>query len=413
MGRSRTDKGLAAWRAPAAAGLAAGLLACAGAARASDHLDTPTVIADPRADIGDIYAWTAADGRHLNLVMTLVGRSFSDKVRYVFHVDSGPRFGRTSATTDIACRFPAPSQAACQLTDRDLAQGDPGAPEGLESDHHSFRVFAGLRDDPFFNNVRGTRAAYGVAAAARAAGARADTAGCTALDPATSAKLLDAWRHTNAGPATNFLAGWTASALVVSVDLKAVARAGPVLAVWGATEGPARQIDRAGRPLTGNALLGALATEEASNALKERYNAASPAGAAPFIPEIEVGLALYDGFDGHCGDSLLAGGLGLTDPAQRYLQLASLLADDRLWVNSRSRTCAQLFAVERAALAGERALAGDCGGRTLTYDAVNAYRSLLVGGRTTGVDDGVHQDDQVPSNRVFPFLAPPGPAVRP
>src|SRR6059036_3193847 len=28
-------------------------------ARASDHLDTPTVVADPSADIGDLFAWTS------------------------------------------------------------------------------------------------------------------------------------------------------------------------------------------------------------------------------------------------------------------------------------------------------------------------------------------------------------------
>jgi len=39
---------------------------------AADHLDTPTVIADPAADIGDLYAWTADDGRRLNLVMDIV-----------------------------------------------------------------------------------------------------------------------------------------------------------------------------------------------------------------------------------------------------------------------------------------------------------------------------------------------------
>jgi len=46
-----------------------------GPSYGSDHLDTPTVIADPAADIGDIYAWTAADGRHVNLVMDIVGCS--------------------------------------------------------------------------------------------------------------------------------------------------------------------------------------------------------------------------------------------------------------------------------------------------------------------------------------------------
>src|SRR6185503_14138062 len=75
----------------------------ATAAAASDHLDSPSVIADPRADIGDLYAWTSPNGRQLNLVMTIVGHTFSDKLHYVFHVDSGSRFGRTTATTTIDC----------------------------------------------------------------------------------------------------------------------------------------------------------------------------------------------------------------------------------------------------------------------------------------------------------------------
>jgi hypothetical protein len=43
---------------------------------------------------------------------------------------------------------------------------------------HRFRVFAGLRDDPFFNNVKGTRAAYQTAATALQSGAAVDAAGC-------------------------------------------------------------------------------------------------------------------------------------------------------------------------------------------------------------------------------------------
>jgi hypothetical protein len=43
---------------------------------ASDHLDTPTVIADPAADIGHIFVWTSSDGRRLNLVMDIVDQAF-------------------------------------------------------------------------------------------------------------------------------------------------------------------------------------------------------------------------------------------------------------------------------------------------------------------------------------------------
>lgn len=377
-------------------------------ALASDHLDTPSVIADPRADIGDLYAWTSQDGRRLNLVMTIVGHTFSDRLNYVFHIDSGRRMGRTTATIAIVCRFAGDKAVSCRVGDVDAAIGDPGGREGLGGRNGRFQVFAGLRDDPFFNNVRGTRAAYNTAAAALAAEARVDEAGCPGFDRDTSQAVLDQWRHTDGGPGTNFLAGWTPASLVVSVDLDVVTGGGPLLAVWAATEGSARQIDRAGRTLTGNALLGTLGTAEVSNALKENYNAATPATAAKFIPEIETGLALYDGFDGACGNQLMARPDAW--PALRYRALATMLADDRLWVNSASTNCTRLFAVEMAAMPGHEALASDCGGRTPLYSAVNVYRSLLVNGHVDSVDDGVNADDQAHSATVFPFLAPVAPA---
>jgi hypothetical protein len=386
-------------------------------AHASDHLDTPTVIADPRADIGDVYAWMSPDARQLNLVMTIVGHSFSDKLQYVFHVDSGSRYGATTATISIACRFSSAKDADCRAGGADSVRGDASGPAGLEGHNRRFRVFAGLRDDPFFNNVKGTRAAYGRATQALKDGAGQDAAGCPNFDKATSRSILDEWRHTDGGPGKNFLAGWTPASVVISVDVDLVAKGGRMLAVWGATVGPDRQIDRAARPLTGNALLGTLAPEDVAFKLKEEYNAATPATAARFVGEIEKSLGLYDGFDGQCGNQLLAdaragthaieSGAAPSANVPRYHALAELLADDRLWVNSASGVCTQLFAVELANLAGRRELSNDCGGRTPNYDAVNVYRSLLVDATNTSVDDGVHHDERVHSTTVFPFLAAP------
>ena len=41
--------------------------ALAAVARASDHLDSPATVANPAADIGDVYAWTSPEGKQLNL----------------------------------------------------------------------------------------------------------------------------------------------------------------------------------------------------------------------------------------------------------------------------------------------------------------------------------------------------------
>jgi hypothetical protein len=214
----------------------AGMMLGPGAhgAYASDHLDTPTVIADPAADLGDLFAWTSSDGRRLNLVMTIVAHQFSDRLQYVFHVDSGTRLGETTATTSIVCRFDAANAAECWAGDADYVHGDASNPVGLEGQRRRFRVFAGLRNDPFFNNVKGTRAALGTAAAALKGGATMDAAGCPSFDEATTCAILDQWRHTDGGPATDFLAGWKMSALVISIDLDVVNTGGSLLAVWAA-----------------------------------------------------------------------------------------------------------------------------------------------------------------------------------
>jgi hypothetical protein len=371
--------------------LAAGAILLGGSsrARASDHLDTPTVATNPRADIGDLYAWTSPDAKQLNLVLTIVGETFSDNVEYTFHIDSGKRLGATSSTTSIVCRFATDQTADCRAA-------------GVDPSH--LRVFAGRRDDPFFNNVKGTRAAYQRAAAALRNGAAVDAAGCPSFDTGTVQAIQFEWRHTDGGPASDLLAGWTPAALVISIDLGEVAKAGPLLGVWATTSSDYGQLDRMGRPLTGNALLGTLASDKVSDKLKEEYNRATPATAARFVPEIEKTLGLYDGFDGTCGNQLLA---SKQASAGRYHELATLLADDRLWVNSASGACSQLFAVELAELAGQNAVKADCGGRSPTYSAANAYRSFLTNGASTGIDDGLSRDAREQSATTFPFLAAP------
>jgi hypothetical protein len=376
-------------------------LAAAPMAHASDHLDTPTVIADPAADIGDLYAWMSGDGRLLELVMTIVGGKFSDRLRYTINVDSGHVAGESHATTAIVCTFDASQRIDCGAG-QDEVSGDASHEVGLESRRRHLRVFAGLRDDPFFNNVRGTRAALSVAGAALPTVPR-DGAGCPRFDAATSAKILDEWRHTEGHAATNLLAGWKTGALVVSIDVSLVNRGGAKLGVWATTSQlDGATVDRMGRALTGNALIETFGSEEDANRRKEEYNRAARGDWAAFARDLAPNLAIYDGFDGHCGNQWLTV-QNARDPT-RYDALARLLADDRLWVDSTATTCSQYLAVEFD-LVG--AVNHDCGGRTPLYDAVDVFRSLLANGTQRGVDDGVDHDDGQPSDSHFPFLAAP------
>jgi hypothetical protein len=407
--------------------LISGMLFPPGRSYASDHLDTPTVIADPAADIGDIFAWTSSDGRHLNLVMDVVAHKFSDRLQYVFHVDSAERFGKTTASTLIVCRFDVANAVECWLGDTDYVRGDASNTAGLEGKNRRFRVFAGLRDDPFFNNVKGTRVAYAEAAIGIQEGTKVDRAACPQYDPATSRAILDAWRHTDGGPAMDFLAGWKSSALVMSIDLDVVTTGGKLLAVWGAVHKPSRvrpsqreraqgknpttptlgvQIERTARPLIKNALVaGPLVADAVSDQRKESYNRVARTDWAKFSANIRETLGLYDGFDGKCGNQWFAD--PKAEASMRYQPLAKVLADDRLWINSGSTICTQFLAVEITEFRTPGALSGDCGGRTPNYDANNIFRSLLINGTPIGVDDGLKRDAKVHSTTEFPFLAAP------
>ena len=377
-----------------------------GMAQASDHLDSPTTVANPQADIADVYAWTAPDGRHLNLAMTIQGHTFSDKIDYALHIDSGKVFGHTSASTTIECRFAAANAVSCQLGNADSVAGDPTHPAGLEGRNHRFRVYAAPRDDPFYNNIKGLLGAYQAASTAIKNGAAVDAAGCAHFDAATTDAIRDQMTHTEGGPAQNLLENWTVSAIVLSVDLSAVSKGGPLLAVWGTTSVAAKQLDRMARPFVGNTLLGVapFSPDDASGQRRQEFNQAPQADGARFVADLQKSLAFQDSLDGRCGNQLLA---APDESASRYQALANVFADDRLWVNSASSVCTQFFAVELASLAGSKPLSSDCGGRAPTYDTSNVWRSLLIAGTPSGVTDGLHEDEHPPSATVFPFLAPP------
>jgi hypothetical protein len=383
-------------------------VALAVVARASDHLDSPTSVANPATDIADMYAWTSPEGKQLNLVMAIQGHAFSDKVQYVFHVDSGKAFGHTTATTSIVCRFAAANAVKCNVGKEDSVSGDPTDPAGLEGRNHRFRVFAALRDDPFYNNIKGLLGAYTAASTAIKNGAQVDGAGCAHFDAATVQAIVDQMSHTDGAAGQNFLYNWTVSAIVISVDLSAISKGGKLLAVWGTTSIAGKPLNRMAQPFVKNTLLGVapFSTDDPSGVRRDEFNAALPTTSAQFIADLEKTLAFQDSLDGKCGNQLLA---APEESPARYRALAKLFADDRLWVNSASRVCTQFFAVELANLADKTMLSNDCGGRSPTYDTPNVWRSLLIAGTTTGITDGLHQDEHPPSATEFPFLAPPDP----
>jgi hypothetical protein len=120
---------------------------------AADHRDGPFATNDPAADLNDVYLFVNPnDPAELILIGTAVpvattNSRFSDAVQYRFHIDNGAPGGQTT----ITCTFP---NAATRVLCRNA--GDTLYAEGSIDtivDADDLRVFAGLRDDPFFFDV--------------------------------------------------------------------------------------------------------------------------------------------------------------------------------------------------------------------------------------------------------------------
>ena len=211
---------------------------------AADHLDGPGVVTDPAADITDVFAWTAADGLHLNLVMDVfpaatTSSKFSNTVQYVFHTSSTTAFGAAATSTeDIVCTFDASQVISC-WAGTEYVNGNANVAAGIASTSGKLRVFAGLRDDPFFFNLGGFKDT--VSAVKQAAPSLTfDAAGCPAINASTSAALVNLLTHTQNGsaPAVDFFSGFNVLAIVLQVDLSIVNKGGPVVSVWGSTNRP-------------------------------------------------------------------------------------------------------------------------------------------------------------------------------
>ena len=160
-------------------------------------------------------------------------------------------------------------------------------------------------------------------------------------------------------------------------------------------------IDRVGRPAILTALVSVFEISTIRGDNRDAYNAARREDWIMFTDNIRDNLALYDGLDGQCGNQLAAD-LSLTGPF-RYNTLASVLTDDRLYVNTTSNSCSQYLGVELDVT--NLAKNSECGGRTPTNDVIDVSYSAIINDLSFFVTDGVSSDNVVQSLDFFPFLA--------
>lgn len=148
-------------------GLVAGLAVAAATplltheVSAADHLDAPKTKANLPGDITDVYAWHTGDGKVVAVInvagFTEVGAPamYSSGVLYGIHVDND---GDNEPDHDTWIRFGqnGAGEWGVQVTGLP-GSADPlvGPVETVIEGQLGLRVWAGLRDDPFFFDLDG------------------------------------------------------------------------------------------------------------------------------------------------------------------------------------------------------------------------------------------------------------------
>jgi len=167
----------------------------------------------------------------------------------------------------------------------------------------------------------------------------------------------------------------------------------------------ATQVDRMGRAGVNTALTDPFDIETSTpDQVKASFNAAKDPTqwVTQFKPLIAKNLAILDSLDTVCGNQLLA---GTSAAAGRYDTLATVLADDRLYVRTDKTTCTTYLGVEANAVG---IVNDDCGGRTPLYNTIDVTYSALAIGAFSGVTNGFTSDSEgSPNATTFPFLGAP------
>jgi len=309
--------------------------------RAADHLDAPTSKANHPLDINDVYVFHPGSPQDLSrtvLVMTvnpaagvISGTDFSARGHYELVIDND---GDAKDDIVIRARFGPVRRDGHQRVRVTLVNKDNGEDENedellarglteevIEGDD-GVRVFAGLRDDPFFFDLASFNA------------------GATFCQPGDS----------------DFFLGLNTSAIVVEVPTELLG-SGPI-GVWGRTElSGIGQVDRMGRP----AILTVFIPPnpfEPSPELEDAFNFGKPKNdQRDFRSEIVNSLTLLYSLNDGSGDDP-------SDDAATIQAIADILLPDILTVDLSQET-------------------GFLNGRNLADDVIDAELGLITEGLIT------------------------------
>ena len=363
----------------------------------SDHISGPRALADPIADITDVYAFPSPERPgHLVLVMNTlpfakVSNPLSEGLVYRF---------RVRPLTATAPGDPAPFAAGAQEFVFDTVFAPPENVQPFEQEGtcttpaggsvsfrvnddgggsgHGVRVFAGARWDPFI------------------------------LDAPAALKTVATGELAFSDPGAIFLDGKNVLALVVEIDGALLGGATLVGVVAETlTRGKFNvRIERVGRPEVKNLMLGPKQFDPVNQDLEIRdlYNMEDAfqlqeGYLGAYRARLNANLAFWDGLDGKSDWPANGDGHPLTE-----LVLADYLVVD---VTKPYSEQGSFLEIELAAQRGEAH--ETCGGRALNDDVMDTFFTQLINaGNGPVIRDGVDRSTR-PASRTFPYLSPPNP----
>src|SRR5215216_5698063 len=366
----------------------------------SDHISGPRALAEPIADITDVYAFPSPQRQgHLVLVQNTLpfaqpSALFSDGLVYRFRlrplaagtasdpasfavaeeelafdcVFSDPAAGNGALRQEGVCTTPAGDTVTFRVNDEHGGSG-----QGV-------RVFAGPRWDPFI------------------------------MDAPAALKTIATGELAFTDPGAIYMDGKNVLSLVVALDCQQWLGGANVVGAVAETLTRGKfnvRIERVGRPEVKNMMLAPKQFDPVNRDLEIRdlYNmedAFHLAGGylGAYRSRLNANLAFWDGLDGKADwPALDDGSHPLTE-----LVLADYLVVDvtKPYVEQGS-----YLEIELAALRGEAHRT--CGGRTLNDDVMDTiFTQLINAGNGPVIRDGVDHSSR-PASRTFPYLSPPNP----
>src|SRR5215211_1410045 len=368
----------------------------------SDHISGPRALAEPIADITDVYTFPSPE-RPGQLVLVLNTLPFappsallSDGLSYRFRLrpltvgarDNPPRFVVVSHEFTFYCVFSDPAGG-----EGEQGRGQGGVcttpsgetfPFSVNDERggsgHGVRVFAGPRWDPFI------------------------------LDAPAALNTIATGELAFTDPSAIFLDGKNVLSLVVEVDCAQLLPGAELVGVVAETltRGTITvRLERVGRPEVKNLLLAPKQFDTVNRDLEIRdlYNSEdafrlAPAYQGAYRARLNANLAFWDGLDGNQD----------WPPDQSGAHpLTELLLADFLVVDLTKPYAEQGSFLELELAARGRRRHQTCGGRALNDDVMDTLFTLLVNAGTgPRIRDGVDQAT-MPASCTFPYLAPPNP----